>query len=143
MFKSKPALSPYAAPLRLCLAFIFFSIPLLGLSQPSYENERLASEAEITKPAKLNNRSFQKNLEKYADQLDLTSRQIRKINRIEKKYSRREAKLARRPSTKKKQLRALQREKRERIIAVLDYEQQHKLQQLSKSGFWDFLRAKN
>ncbi len=144
-FNMRPSRFPVSFPmlsfgmlLLLCLV-----APATVFSQSRYEQETLASDQEISKPSRLNNRNFQKNLEKFAAELELRPKQVRKINKIERKYSRKETKMASRPSTKRKHLRALQKEKRERMIAVLDYEQQHKLQQLSKSGFWDFLRFKD
>lgn len=136
-FVSKPA----AVMIRRFLFLLFLTASVPGLSQVfQNRDESLVSEKESRKPVRLNNRNFQKNLEKYAHQLDLTPKQIKKLNRIERKYSRKEAKLARKTSTKKRHLRALQKEKRERMIAVLDDEQQQKLQRLSKSGFWDFTK---
>lgn len=114
--------------------------PLTGSGQLFYEKERQTSE-EI-RPIRLNNKNFQKNLEKYGHELELTPKQIKKLNRIERKYTRREARMARKPSTKKRHLRGLQKTKREQMIAVLSYEQQQKLQRLSRSGFWDFMKAR-
>lgn len=127
-----------------CFLLAAFTMPAPGYAQLSKDREELIAGEEVRKPTRLNNRNFQKNLEIYAAQLDLTSRQVKKLNRIERKYTRRETKLARKPSTKKKEIRTLQKEKRERMIAVLDYEQQQKLQRLSKkSSFWDVFRARN
>lgn len=131
-----------------CIAFSLMlatlTLPATGYAQFSRDREEAAVNEEVRKPSRLNNRNFQKNLETYASQLDLTSRQVKKLNRIERKYTRKETKLARKPSTKKKAIRAVQKEKRERMIAVLDYEQQQKLQKLSqKNNFWDIFRARN
>ncbi len=127
-----------------CFLLAAFTMPAPGYAQLSRDREELTTGEEVSKPSRLNNRNFQKNLETYASQLDLTSRQVKKLNRIERKYTRKETKLARKPSTKKKEIRALQKEKRERMIAVLDYEQQQKLQSLSrKSSFWEIFRARN
>ncbi len=131
-----------------CLAFSLMLgtliLPAAGYAQFSRDREELTAKEDVRKPARLNNRNFQKNLETYASQLDLTSRQVKKLNRIERKYTRKETKLARKPSTKKKEIRAVQKEKRERMIAVLDYGQQQKLQKLSqKNNFWDIFRARN
>jgi hypothetical protein len=126
--------------IRIALLISLLCFYSNAFSQSDYEREELSIGKEISKPAKLNTRNFEKNLDKYAEQLDLSPKQVRKINRIERKYSRKETKMARRPSTKKKHLRALQKEKRERMIAVLDYEQQQRLAQISKKtgGFKDF-----
>ncbi len=127
-----------------CFLLALSAVPERGYAQLSKDREELMAGEEVRKPARLNNRNFQKNLETYAPQLDLTFRQVKKLNRIERKYSRRETKLARRPSTKKREIRTLQKEKRERMIAVLDYGQQQKLQRLSrKSSFWDAFRARD
>ncbi len=106
------------------------------------QSEELAfSEREQhSKPVRLNNKQFEKNLEKYAAELELRSRQIRKLTAIDRKFDRRERKLARKSGTKRKHLRALQETKRKQMIKVLTYEQQRKLESLSKKGFWDFLR---
>ena len=131
-----------------CIAFFLMLgvliLPATGYAQFSKDRGEMSAKEDVRKPARLNNRNFQKNLETYASQLDLTSRQVKKLNRIERKYTRKETKLARKPSTKKKEIRAVQKEKRERMIAVLDYEQQQKLQKLSqKNNFWDIFRARN
>lgn len=131
----------------LLTALLFLSLlasPFSGNSQSVYQREELARHEEISKPGKLNNKNFQKNLEKYAHELDLKPKQVKKLNRIERKYNRKENKLARKPNTKKKHLRALQKDKREQMIAVLDHEQQHKLHRLSKSrsNFWNFVKQK-
>jgi hypothetical protein len=128
--------------LRNVLLFSILTLPYLSVSQTSRRSTDLTEREEISKPARLNQKSFQKNLEKYAQELDLSSRQVKKLNRIERKFTRKETKLARRPSTKKRHLRSLQKEKREQMIAVLSYEQQQKLQRLSKSNFWDFIKFK-
>lgn len=129
-----------AAPLLLLALLV---LPNLSFSQATYKREELATSEDISKPTRLNNKSFQKNLEKFAHELDLTPKQVKKLNRIERKYNRKETKLARKPSTKKRHLRSLQKEKREQMISVLDYEQQQKLQRLSKSNFWDFVKLKD
>lgn len=131
-----------------CAALLFLLgsllFPATGHAQFSKDREELTAREEVSKPTRLNNRNFQKNLETYAAQLDLTSRQVKKLHKIERKYTRKETKLARKPSTKKREIRALQKEKRERMIAVLDYDQQQKLQRLSrKNGFWDIFRARD
>lgn len=110
-------------------------------AQGLFERER--AEAEEVTPVRLNNRNFQKNLEKYAHELDLTSKQVKKLNKIDRKFSRKEARLGRKPSTKRRDLKSLQKAKREQMIAVLTYEQQRKLEKLSRKNFWDFLRARN
>lgn len=133
--------SPFkSAILTLLLATVFISYPRQNSAQRLFEHSQ--EEQEDIRPIKLNQKNFQKNLEKYAHELELTPRQVKKLNRIDRKYIRKEARLARRPSTKRKQLRALQKTKREQMIAVLTYEQQKKLQELSRKGFWDFLRAR-
>ena len=126
-----------------CLLLALWTAPSEGYSQSASRKESLAESEQVSKPSRLNNKNFQKNLEKYAHELDLTPKQVKKLNRLERKYYRKETRLARKPSTKKKHLKSLQKEKREQMIAVLTYEQQQKLQRLSKTNFWDFVRARD
>ena len=88
--------------------------------------------------SKLNNRRLEKNMDKYADQLQLTKRQQKQLKKIDRRYARMERKMKRRGDNKRSDRRRLAEEKRIEIIEVLTPEQQQALEALSKKGRFSF-----
>ena len=88
--------------------------------------------------SKLNNRRLEKNMDKYADQLQLTKRQQKQLKKIDRRYARMERKMKRRGDNKRSDRRRLAEEKRIEIIEVLTPEQQQTLETLSKKGRFSF-----
>lgn len=84
--------------------------------------------------SKLNNRRLEKNMDKYADQLQLTKRQQKQLKKIDRRYGRMERKMKRRGDNKRSDRRRLAEEKRLEIIEVLTPDQQQTLEALSKKG---------
>lgn len=84
--------------------------------------------------SKLNNRRLEKNMDKYADQLQLTKRQQKQLKKIDRRYARMERKMKRRGENKRSDRKRLAEEKRLEIIEVLTPEQQQTLEALSKKG---------
>jgi len=84
--------------------------------------------------SKLNNRRLEKNMDKYADQLQLTKRQEKQLKKIDRRYARMERKMKRRGYDKRSDRRRLAEEKRIEIIEILTPEQQQTLEALSKKG---------
>ena len=75
-----------------------------------------------------NERQLDKYLTQYADQLDLSRRQQRRIAKIEKKYGKNEEKLG---TLQIGQKRNLQKEKAEALLKILDDQQVEKLNELA------------
>jgi|GEM_PF-2069879 len=88
--------------------------------------------------SKLNNRRLEKNMDKYADQLQLTKRQQKQLKKIDRRYARMERKMKRRGDNKRSDRRRLAEEKRIEIIEILTPEQQQTLEALSKKGRFSF-----
>ncbi|SEI82618.1 hypothetical protein SAMN05216327_104117 [Dyadobacter sp. SG02] len=84
--------------------------------------------------SKLNNRRLEKNMDKYADQLQLTKRQHKQLKKIDRRYARMERKMKRRGDNKRSDRKRLAEEKRIEIIEILTPDQQHTLEALSKKG---------
>lgn len=88
--------------------------------------------------SKLNNRRFEKNMDKYADQLQLTKRQQKQLKKIDRRYARMERKMNRRDDTNRRDRKRLAEEKRIEMISVLTPDQQQTLEALSKKGRFSF-----
>lgn len=88
--------------------------------------------------SKLNNRRLEKNMDKYADQLQLTKRQQKQLRKIDRRYARMERKMKRRGDNKRSDRKRLAEEKRIEIIEVLTPDQQQTLEALSKKGRFSF-----
>nr|WP_295934897.1 hypothetical protein [uncultured Dyadobacter sp.] len=88
--------------------------------------------------SKLNNRRLEKNMDKYADQLQLTKRQQKQLKKIDRRYARMERKMNRRDDTKRRDRKRLAEEKRVEIIEILTPDQQQTLEALSKKGRFSF-----
>lgn len=81
-----------------------------------------------------NERQVDKYLTQYAEQLDLSRRQQRRIVKIEKKYDKKEEKLG---TLQIGQKRNVQKEKAEALLNILDDQQIEKLNELAgRKGFF-------
>jgi Spy/CpxP family protein refolding chaperone len=98
----------------------------------AYQNEDPAANS------KLNNRRLEKNMDKYADQLQLSKRQQKQLKKIDRRYARTERKMKRRGDNKRSDRKRLAEEKRIEMISVLTPDQQQTLEALSKKGRFSF-----
>jgi Spy/CpxP family protein refolding chaperone len=128
--------------MKKALIFLFAaSLFFTGCATSSNTASTRADASRYEEPvanSKLNNRRLEKNLDKFSQELNLTKRQQKDLNRIDRRYARKERKLSRRDGTKKRDLRQLASEKREEILYVLTPEQQQKLETLVKKGRFSF-----
>lgn len=124
----------------LLLTFALLALLFTGCATSSQTANQKDSERyeEPVANSKLNNKRLEKNLDKFAGELNLTKRQQKELKKIDKRYARKERKLSRRDETKKRDLRQLSAEKREEILYVLSPEQQQKLEGLVKKGRFSF-----
>ncbi|MCE6988594.1 hypothetical protein [Dyadobacter sp. CY323] len=83
---------------------------------------------------KLNNRRLEKNLDRFAEELNLSKRQQKQLKKIDRRYARMERKLSRRDDTKRRDKKKLAEEKRIEMIEVLNPSQQQQLEALAKKG---------
>ncbi|WP_247231870.1 hypothetical protein [Telluribacter sp. SYSU D00476] len=91
------------------------------------QNDRTQTEEQ------LNNRRLERNLERYAEELDLSKRQVRRLKQIERKYDRKERRLANKSGNKRRAKRELQEQKNSELLSVLNTDQQEKLKDLSNT----------
>ena len=98
----------------------------------AYQNDDPAANS------KLNNRRLEKNMDKYADQLQLSKRQQKQLKKIDRRYARTERKMKRRGDNKRSDRKRLAEEKRIEMISVLTPDQQQTLEGLSKKGRFSF-----
>ncbi len=108
-----------------------------GHQEDAYQNDDPATNS------KLNNRRLEKNMDKYADQLQLSKRQQKQLRKIDRRYARMERKMNRRSDTKRgserrRDRKRLAEEKRIEMISVLTPDQQQTLEALSKKGRFSF-----
>ncbi len=96
-------------------------------------DDSFESDEPVTNP-KLNNRCLEKNMDKYAEELQLTNRQQKQLKKIDRRYARMERKMKRRGDNKRSNRNRLAKEKRIEIIEVLTPDQQQTLEALSKKG---------
>ena len=101
-------------------------------SDEAYQNDDPAANS------KLNNRRLEKNMDKYADQLQLSKRQQKQLKKIDRRYARTERKMKRRGDNKRSDRKRLAEEKRIEMISVLTPDQQQTLEALSKKGRFSF-----
>lgn len=80
--------------------------------------------------SKLNNRQLEKNIDRYASQLELTKRQTKQLDKIEKRYAKKEKRLVSKGG-KRTAVRELQEVKREAMLDVLTTSQLQKLEKLT------------
>lgn len=140
-------------PMKRILTLIFAFSLLLGslVTSDSFAQSRRGNDRrsdvrrsddfqddEVVTNSKLNNRRLEKNMDKYADQLQLTKRQQKQLRKIDRRYARMERKMKRRGDNKRSDRRRLAEEKRIEIIEVLTPEQQQALEALSKKGRFSF-----
>lgn len=98
-----------------------------------YKDEEFRNEEPVVNN-KLNNRRLEKNMDRYAGELQLSKRQQKQLRKIDRRYARMERKLSRRDDTKRRDRKRLAEEKRIEMIGVLTSEQQQTLEALSKKG---------
>ncbi len=114
---------------------ILLSLVVMGLflsSCATTTNPTRDPENEIK--VEFNERQLDKHLTQYADQLDLSRRQQRRIVNIEKKYDKKEDKLG---TLQIVQKRNLQKEKAEALLNILDDQQIERLNELAgRKGFF-------
>ena len=96
------------------------------------EASRQDTEVSI-KANKLNSKRFEKSLDKYKTELNLSKRQVKQLSKIDKRYNRLERKLTRKGAGRKDK-REVAEQKRFEMIEVLDQNQQLQLQALMKKG---------
>jgi Spy/CpxP family protein refolding chaperone len=123
---------------------LFFAFGLLlgslattsSFAQSRRRDDTLQSDEPATN-SKLNNRRLEKNMDKYADQLQLSKRQQKQLKKIDRRYARMERKMNRR-GDRRRDRRQLAEEKRLEVIEVLTPDQQQTLEALSKKGRFSF-----
>ncbi len=122
----------YTMKTKILLLFALFTTLMTGCATTNTPDRGRETEAEVE--VNFSERQTEKYLTQYADQLDLNRRQQRRIAKIQKKYAKREDKLTTLQFSKK---RALQKEKGEALLDVLDASQVEKLNQLAgKKGLF-------
>ncbi|MCE7061927.1 hypothetical protein [Dyadobacter sp. CY343] len=102
-------------------------------AQRAERRDSFDTEEAATNP-KLNNRRLEKNMDRFATELELSKRQQKQLKKIDRRYARFERKLERKDGTKRRDRRMLAEQKRAEIIEILTPEQQQQLQALSKKG---------
>jgi len=125
------------------LIFLFITATGLfftGCATTNNKNDSADYEETTTVNPKLNNKRLEKNLEKFAADLDLSRRQVKQIKKIERRYARKDRKLSRNDEAKRRDHKELASAKREEILYVLTNEQQQKLETLSKKNRFSFDR---
>lgn len=127
------------------LIFLFLAVTGLLFTGCATSNNSSSKDSEdyqetTTINPKLNNKRLEKNLEKFAADLDLSKRQVKQIKKIEKRYARKDRKLSRNDEAKRRDHKQLAEAKREDIISVLTNEQQQKLEVLAKKNRFSFDR---
>lgn len=122
------------------IPMLFFALGLMlggcatsNQTSQDYRDDDFRSEEQATN-SKLNNRRLEKNMDKYADQLNLSKRQQKQLKKIDRRYARMERKMRRRDDSSRRDRKRLAEEKRTEMIAVLTPEQQQTLESLSKKG---------
>ncbi|SEJ53267.1 hypothetical protein SAMN04487995_5108 [Dyadobacter koreensis] len=121
------------------LIFLFLTVTGLfftGCASSTNQSSKDIADYEETTTVnpKLNNKRLEKNLEKFAEDLDLSKRQVKQIKKIEKRYARKDRKLSRNDEAKRRDHKQLAEAKREEILYVLTNEQQQKLEALAKKN---------
>lgn len=127
------------------LIFLFLAVTGLLFTSCATSNSSSSKDSEdyeetTTINSKLNNRRLEKNLEKFAADLNLSKRQVKQIKKIERRYARKDRKLSRNDEAKRRDHKQLAAQKREEILYVLTNDQQQKLETLSKKNRFSFDR---
>lgn len=92
---------------------------------------------------KLNNKQLEKNIRRYSRELELSHRQVKQLERIDKRFTKKEKKLASRGG-KRSEIREIQESKRAAMLDVLSTDQQQKLEKLTgKRKLFRFQRERS
>lgn len=128
---------------KVLMLFFAVGILLTGCATSNntgqgYKDEEFRNEEPVVNN-KLNNRRLEKNMDRYAEQLQLSKRQQKQLRKIDRRYARMERKLSRRDDNKRwgdgrRDRKRLAEEKRIEMIGVLTSEQQQTLEALAKKG---------
>ncbi|NIJ55413.1 hypothetical protein [Dyadobacter arcticus] len=122
----------------LMLFFVITTLWLTGCATSNTANTRDNDESyrneEQPTNNNLNNRRFEKNLDRFAEELSLSKRQQKQFKKIDRRYNRLERKLSRNDDAKRRDRKRLAEEKRAEMIEVLNPEQQQQLEALAKKG---------
>jgi Spy/CpxP family protein refolding chaperone len=122
--------------LMLCLmasSLFFAGCATSNTANTSNDDDAYRNEETVAN-SKLNNRRLEKNMDRFAKELDLSKRQQKQLKKIDRRYARLERKLSRNDDSKRSDRKRLAEEKRQEIIEVLTPEQQQTLQSLAKKG---------
>lgn len=127
--------SSFKSPVILLIMTLAFFASCTATSYQNYPDSRVEQRENNTA---LNNKRLEKNIDKYAKELELSKGQVRKLKQIDRRYARKERKLKSRENAKRRDIRNLQSEKREMMLSLLTDKQQQKLQDLTKSRKFNF-----
>lgn len=126
------------------ILMLFFALGLLlggcatsNQSDRAYKDDDFRNEEPVVN-SKLNNRRLEKNMDRYAGQLNLSKRQQKQLKKIDRRYARMERRMKRRDDNSRRDRKRLAEEKRLEMIAVLTPDQQQTLEALSKKGRFSF-----
>ncbi|MCF2489937.1 hypothetical protein [Dyadobacter sp. CY347] len=117
----------------MAVTLFFTGCATSNTANTSDNDEDYRNEEPVTN-SKLNNRRLEKNLDRFAEELNLSKRQQKQLKKIDRRYARMDRKLSRNDEAKRRDHKRLAEEKRQEIIEVLTPEQQQTLQALAKKG---------
>ncbi|MCF2503753.1 hypothetical protein L0663_10220 [Dyadobacter sp. CY107] len=117
----------------MAVTLFFASCATSNPGNTADNDEAYRNEEPVTNP-KLNNRRLEKNLDRFAEELNLSKRQQKQLKKIDRRYARMDRKLSKNDEAKRRDHKRLSEEKRQEIIEVLTPEQQETLQALAKKG---------
>lgn len=123
---------------KFLFAFAIVSTLLVTSCAPSSYQQTANSKEEYEEVDGLNTRRLEKNIDKYADEIGLTNKQVKSLKRIERRYAKKGRKLKSKGNATRKNVKNLQEEKREVMLSVLTNQQQKKLQELTKAKKFNF-----
>lgn len=119
--------------IKILFPFVLFTLLLTSCATTNTPDRSRDNDTEVE--VNFSERQTEKYLTQYADQLDLSRRQQRRIAKIQKKYKKREDRLTTLQFGKK---RSMQKEKGEALLNILDADQVEKLNQLTgKRGLFN------
>ena len=118
----------------LILLFILFSSSSFAQKSASASS---SYEERDNSNSKLNTKRFEKYLNQHKEELNLTKRQVKDLNKIDRRYAKTDRKLSRNDA-KRRDHQELDKLKREEMLDVLTNEQQDHLQALIKKGRFSF-----
>ncbi len=126
-------------PFKIPVVIAFFSLVFLAsCTATSYQNYPDSKVEKTGNNSSLNNKRLEKNIDKYAAELNLSKSQVRKLRQTDRRYTRKERRLKSKGMARRKEIRNLQEEKRDVMLAVLTDRQQQKLQELTKNRKFTF-----